>query len=638
MCGISGIYSLNNDLENTLNSFNQILSNRGPNNSSFFIHREKNFGMGHTRLSILDLSKRGNQPMFDHTGDWVITFNGEIYNHVEIREYISKKISQKIEWRSESDTETILLSNHILGFEKTLELLEGMFAFALYNKRKSIIYLARDRIGEKPLYYYHNDNKFIFGSDLLIFKELKNINLSINDNAITKYLKKGNIGAPDSVYKHIHKIKPGNYLKITNNFSIKNEFCYWNIADYLPQTDQKSFLYKKSFIEEKKNLQNILENTVIKQTISDVQIGSFLSGGVDSALITSILQKKSLKKIKTFTVGFNDKNFDESVEAKSISNYLGTEHYEFFIKKNDIFDFIGNLNKIYSEPFSDSSQIPTYLISKLMQKEAKVILSGDGGDEFYGGYNRYLYLGLIKYLSKSLPEKIKKKLNFVLKIIPTNILNKYFAFLNFKNFNSKLNKLIYFIDTTNDEELYDKMTNINSNENLFLQKNQPDTNVTEKNFFLEGLKTEQKFMYFDQIDYLPNDILCKVDRATMFNSIESRAPFLDHKLVENSFKIPLEYKIKGNTGKVILREILSDYLPNKFINKNKTGFAIPIDNLLRNELKSWAEDILSIKTQIEEFVDLKKLNILWSRHQKKQINVGETLWSILVLQNWFINN
>ena len=345
-----------------------------------------------------------------------------------------------------------------------------------------------------------------------------------------------------------------------------------------------------------------------------------------------------MKKIKTFTVGFNDKNFDESVEAKSISNYLGTEHYEFFIKKNDIFDFIGNLNKIYSEPFSDSSQIPTYLISKLMQKEAKVILSGDGGDEFYGGYNRYLYLGLIKYLSKSLPEKIKKKLNFVLKIIPTNILNKYFAFLNFKNFNSKLNKLIYFIDTTNDEELYDKMTNINSNENLFLQKNQPDTNVTEKNFFLEGLKTEQKFMYFDQIDYLPNDILCKVDRATMFNSIESRAPFLDHKLVENSFKIPLEYKIKGNTGKVILREILSDYLPNKFINKNKIGFAIPIDNLLRNELKSWAEDILNIKTQIEEFVDLKNLNILWSRHQKKQVNAGETLWSILVLQNWFISN
>ena len=638
MCGISGIFSKEDNLEEVLKTFNKRLFNRGPDYSSFFIDKKNYFGMGHTRLSILDLSSRGNQPMSDHSGDWIISFNGEIYNHLEIRKYLSEKIQDRIYWKSESDTETILLSNKILGLEKTLELLEGMFAFALYNKKENILYLVRDRIGEKPLYYYHHENKLVFGSDISIFKDLKNINLSINQTVISEYFQTGNVSAPNSIYKHIFKLDPGTYLKLTDNFSRKINVPYWSLKNLIKKKE-KNKIFKLNFNEQKKNLKNLLEKTVIKQTISDVQIGSFLSGGIDSSIITSILQKNSSKKIKTFTVGFNDKNFDESDNAKEISKYLGTDHYEYFIEDNHIFNFIENLENIYSEPFSDSSQIPTFLVSKLMRQEAKVILSGDGGDEFYGGYNRYLYLKYIKFFSNNLPLKIKNKLNIILKIIPTSFLNKYLPFINIKNFDNKIRKFINFIDTESDFELYNKMISINSEQYSFLQQENLSKNIfLEKKESLRNLQIEENFMYLDQKDYLSNDVLCKVDRATMYNSVESRAPFLDHKLIENSWNIPLIHKIKGNSGKVILKEILKEYLPNKYINKSKAGFAIPIDDLLRVNLKVWVEDLLHSSTQINDYINFKKINILWEKHKKKEINAGGVLWTFLVLQNWFIKN
>ena len=638
MCGISGIYSKDDNLEATLKKFNKCLNNRGPDNSSFFINKENNFGMGHTRLSILDLSERGHQPMYDHLNEWVISFNGEIYNHLEIRKYLVNKTQNKIEWKSESDTETILVSNQIIGFEDTLKLLEGMFAFALYNIKENLLYLARDRMGEKPIYYYHNENKFIFGSDLSIFKEINKINLSINFDIIPEFINKGNVGSPNSIYKYVFKLDPGYFLKIENNFSIIQKFCYWNIRDLVINYKNSRLTSQNNFFEEKERLKNLLECTVMKQTISDVQIGSFLSGGIDSSIITSILQTNSNEKIKTFTVGFHDKNFDESSQAKKISNYLGTDHYEYFINDKDIQDFSENLNNIYTEPFADSSQIPTFLISKLMRKEAKVILSGDGGDEFYGGYNRYLYLNYIKFFSKNLPKKIKRNLVLILKLLPLNFLNNYLAFANIKNFKNKIIKLISFIDTDNDLELYNKMICLNSGYNPFFKK----SNMDEKKFFqqkefIEDLSIQENFMYFDQIDYLPNDILCKVDRATMFNSLESRAPFLDHKLVENSWKISLNHKIQGKNGKMILKEILKDYLPNNLIKKGKVGFAIPLDELLRTKLKLWADNIIKNKNQITNYINDENIKIIWEQHKTNKINAGGILWSILVLKNWFIN-
>lgn len=270
-----------------------------------------------------------------------------------------------------------------------------------------------------------------------------------------------------------------------------------------------------------------------------------------------------------------------------------------------------------------------------MHKEAKVILSGDGGDEFYGGYNRYLYLNLIKFFSKNLPTKVKRNLNIILKLLPNSNIDKYLAFLNIKNFKSKIKKFINFIDTENDNELYEKMTSLSAKNNFFLKKN----NISKNSFqiqkeFIDDLKTQENFMYFDQLDYLPNDVLCKVDRATMFNSIESRAPFLDHKLIEKSWQIPLSYKIKGYNGKMILKEILKDYLPDNLILKSKAGFAIPIDELLRTKLKPWAEEIIQNPNNNNDIINYANVKLIWDQHKKNKVNEGGVLWSILILQNW----
>lgn len=639
MCGISGIYSKDLDLKKILKEFNISLQNRGPDYASYFINKDNNFGMSHTRLSILDLSEKGNQPMQDSSGDWVISYNGEIYNHLEIRDIISKKYNNpNLIWKSSSDTETILASNNIFGFERTLEMLEGMFAFALYNKKKNILYIVRDRIGEKPIYYYHKNNVFVFGSDLSIFKKVKNIKFEIDEKILPEYLQNGCIKAPNSIFKYIKKLEPGSYLKLNDNFSqIKTNF-YWSIENVVNSTYSLRNNHNKNFLDEKENLKKLLEKTVEKQTISDVGVGSFLSGGVDSSLISSILSKYSKKKIKTFTVAFENRNYDESEQAKKISNYLKTDHYEYYMSKNDLISAADNLHLIYSEPFADSSQLPTYLISKLMKKETKVILSGDGGDELFGGYNRYIYLQKIKSYSKNLPGYLKRNLNLIIKFLPISLFDKYFSFFGIRNFKIKMKKLIEFINVQNDTELYRKMTSINHNPEYFLNNT---VSNNKKNFNYNDLPTfkseEEKFMFLDQKDYLPNDILCKVDRATMFNSIESRAPILDRNIIEYSWKIPLQFKIKNNTGKFIIREILKDYLPKNLISTEKSGFGIPIDNLLRSDLKDWAHDTIMSSDNFSNIINVKNLKNTWEQHLSNKVNAGEKLWPLLVLNNWLTN-
>ena len=362
-----------------------------------------------------------------------------------------------------------------------------------------------------------------------------------------------------------------------------------------------------------------MEETVIKQTISDVQIGSFLSGGIDSTLITGILSKYSKKKIKTFTVGFENKNFDESRQAKKISEYLNTDHYSYFISKNDLLDTVYNLNNIYSEPFADSSQIPTYLISKLMKKEATVILSGDGGDELFGGYNRYIYLKKIKLASRYIP---KKFINFFLKfleIFSPHVIDNLLLSVGTKNFTYKFQKLLNLINSNSDNEIFEKMKSINLNpESIINIDSFESKNFLYDNDLLNFDNLEEQFMYSDQIDYLPDDILCKVDRASMHNSIESRSPFLDHKVVERSWEFPLSSKISNNIGKVMLREILDDFVPKKLLSNTKSGFGLPIDELLRTTLKPFVEDIILSSPKSENLINMRKFKNLWDMHKSRK--------------------
>jgi len=458
MCGISGIFSNNHNIEETVRKFNSTLFHRGPNVSSFYLDKNHNFGMGHTRLSIIDLSANGNQPMMSDNKQWVLSYNGEIYNHLEIRLKISKKLNNsKINWKSTSDTETLLKSIEIFGFENALQMLEGMFAIAIYNLNKNELYLARDRMGEKPLYFYHGYQNFIFGSEMSIFKDVKNLKLNLNIQSLSEFLKIGYIKSPNTIYENVFKLEPGTFLKISKNFNVIEKKKYWDLKNIISTHEKSRQNIFKDIKNEKELLKDILEKTVIKQSVSDVKIGTFLSGGIDSALITGILAKHSRKKIKTFTVGFLNKNFDESNQAKKISEHLNTEHYTYNISSNDLLETVYRLDEIYSEPFADSSQIPTYLISKLMKKEATVILSGDGGDELFGGYNRYIYLKKIKFISRFLPKYLIKYFNQLIEILPSNIIDNLFLYAGTKNFTYKFKKLLRLVNSKTNDEIFEKM-------------------------------------------------------------------------------------------------------------------------------------------------------------------------------------
>ena len=629
MCGISGIYSKKDDLNKTLFEFNNSLKHRGPDKSSIYLDDKNNFGMAHTRLSILDISEKGSQPMI-HKNNWIITYNGELYNHHEIRNFLANNHNEKINWEGTSDTETILKSVDILGVKQSLNLFEGMFAFGLYDKSEKKLYLARDRMGEKPLYFYNKDQKFIFASEISIFKKVKELNLKINEESVLNFIQTGYVSAPNSIFKDIHKLKPGTLLTVSNNFQNIKQENFWSLKNAVIAKDQ-NILNNQSYSQIKNETKNLLEVKIKKTMLSDVQVGSFLSGGIDSSLVAAIMQKNSSSPIKTFTVGFDDKNFDESSQARLISNHLGTDHYEYRASEKDILNMAENIHHVYEEPFADSSQIPTYLISKLMKSQAKVVLSGDGGDELFSGYNRYVYYKTIKKISKFIPNFCKPVIANIAKNNSFEFCNKFFS----NKTGDKMQKLLNFVTSKDDMDLYNKFISIwEDPSNIlnidFKSMNFDKWDIPSFNSF------EEKMMYIDQLIYLPDDIMCKVDRATMSNSIESRSPFLNHQIVEASWKIPMIYKIKNKKGKFILRDILQDYCPTNLIQSQKSGFAIPVGELLRTTLRNWGNDIISQSKEYDYFINLNELKALWKRHQDKKINLGEKLWVVLNLQNWLI--
>jgi asparagine synthase (glutamine-hydrolysing) len=629
MCGISGIYSKKDDLNKTLFEFNNSLKHRGPDKSSVYLDDKNNFGMAHTRLSILDISEKGSQPMI-HKNNWIITYNGELYNHHEIRNFLANNHNEKINWEGSSDTETILKSIDILGIKKSLNLFEGMFAFGLYDKSEKKLYLARDRMGEKPLYFYSKEQKFIFASEISIFKKVKELNLKINEDSVLNFIQTGYVSSPNSIFKDIHKLKPGTLLTVSNNFKNLKQENFWSLKNIVTAKDQ-NIPNNKSYKQIKNETKNLLEDKIKKTMLSDVQVGSFLSGGIDSSLVAAIMQKHSSNPIKTFTVGFDDKNFDESSQAKLISNHLRTDHYEYRTSKKDILDMAENIHHIYEEPFADSSQIPTYLISKLMKSQAKVILSGDGGDELFSGYNRYVYYKIIKKIFKTIPNFCKQGIGNIAQNSSFEFFNKFFS----NKTGDKIQKVLNFATSKDDMDLYKKFISIWEDPSNILNINFKSINF-DKWDIPSFNSFEEKMMYLDQLSYLPDDIMCKVDRATMSNSIESRSPFLNHEIVEASWKIPMKYKIKNKKGKFILRDILQDYYPRNLIQSQKSGFAIPIGELLRTTLRNWGNDIISQSKENDYFINLNELKILWKKHQDKKINFGEKLWVVLNLQNWLI--
>ncbi|MBT7622987.1 MAG: asparagine synthase (glutamine-hydrolyzing), partial [Flavobacteriaceae bacterium] len=594
-------------------------------------------GLTHNRLSILDVSKTGSQPM--HSNRYVICFNGEIYNHLELRKKLQTEKNFN-DFNGTSDTETILNCFEFFGVRSSLQYMEGMFALVLYDKLKNELILARDRFGEKPLYYGINNKNFYFSSELKALKAHPEFFPEINHDALSQFFKYSYIEAPQSIFKGIKKIMPGSFIKLSLNSDFKEiiEKKYWNIDTQVLNSISNPF--KGSEDEAINELDIKLNKAVKSRMISDVPIGSFLSGGVDSSLVTALMQANSQNKVNTFSIGFNENYYDEAKYAKEISKHLNTNHNELYVNPSDLMDLIPSLPKIYDEPFADSSQLPTYLVSKLAAKKVKVCLSGDAGDEVFGGYNRYIQAGrftkspkffkklLFNGLSNFSSSKVEKIYSFLEPILPQN--------LQSSNPVNHYDKLLSILSCEDEWDIYNSLISTGTYKNKLKRDFNFFSNKEDSfNFLPDHVSFSNRMMFTDTKTYLCGDILCKVDRAAMANSLETRIPFLDRELFNFIWTCPSKFKIKNGKGKNLLNKVLYKYVPKKLLDRPKMGFGVPIDNWLRGPLCEWVEELLNEKRINEKgILNSKEIRKIWMMHKSGKCNMHTELWNILMFQAW----
>ncbi len=646
MCGITGFISsdLNeNKYSYLLNDMSNQIAHRGPNDNGLWFDIDDKIGLAHRRLSILDISKAGAQPMHSNSNRYTIVYNGEIYNHLEIRKEIYS--NYKFDgWHGTSDTETLLKGFDLWGIEKMLQKCTGMFAIAVWDKKFKCLNLARDRIGEKPLYYGWQGKSFIFASELKSFFSHPDFKKEINKDAIYSLLRYYNISGINTIFKNIYKIRPGTILSIRQDKK-HSEKEYWSASSLIlnnnlgskPKTDEV-------VIEE---FQALFRSSVKDQMISDVPLGAFLSGGIDSSLIVALMQEQSINSVKTFTIGFDEKGYNEADFAKIVAKYLGTEHTELYVSPKDALNVIPELPKIYDEPFSDTSQIPTYLVSKLAAKDVRVSLSGDGGDELFCGYNRYLMADKVFDKMTIIPKTIRNLLFHSLKNIKPHQWDRFakkvefllpkFAKLN--NLGDKFYKGVGLISSESIVDLYLKLVTHWDNPSKALIGGN-DCLLTEK-FEMNNLSNfsdVRGMMIMDLLTFLPDDLLVKTDRAAMAVSLETRAPFLDHKIVEYAFNLDQNFKVRNGNTKWILKEILNKYIPKASFDRPKMGFAVPIGKWLRGPLKDWADNLLNeTRLKNEGYFNQKEIKLKWEQHIKKTHNWDYHLWDVLMFQAWLEN-
>lgn len=648
MCGLSGFVGFENlkNPKEIINLMGNTLNHRGPDNGSSWVDFNNQIALYHNRLSIIDIDKRSNQPMKSSSGRYVIIFNGEIYNFKSLKKEIEIYLNQKNiikKWKTRSDTEVLLEGIEIWGLKNFILKTEGMFSIAIFDKKKNNLSLCRDRFGEKPLYYGSNGNSFFFCSELKALNHYPNFNKSIKKESVINFVKYSQIAGPATIYENVFKLMPGSIIDFSLTTKKINEYLYWSAQDVAENTN-KTIKETDNYIDD---FDHLIFNTIKKTIISDRPVAFFLSGGIDSTLIASIANSFSNTKINTFTAGFENKKniIDERRHARKIANNLDTNHEECAIKENDLFESINEMPKIFCEPFGDSSQIPTYLISKKMRENFTVAISGDGGDEIFGGYyrnsNGYNTWNKIKKLNK-----IEKNIYLLFLIILNNSipLQKIEDYLKLKNLNIfpsdlklKINKLISLFNQKNLKQYYSKLVSSD-----FIQQEFQDgkvlNNILEK-INQSKLSDYDKIMLFDINFYLANDILTKVDKASMASSLEVRSPFLNHKIYEKSLSLPNEIKFKNNTPKYVLKKILERYVPKHLFDRPKQGFEIPVDEWLLGLKKNYYKDIIFDKsTNLFEIISHEKIFEKWKIFEDRKFNYSKLFWNILMYQMWFKNN
>lgn len=636
MCGFAGYLSrenINYSAQDTLLRMGNAISYRGPDDHNEWYESAERVGFAHRRLSIVDLSVAGRQPMESPSGRYVLSYNGEVYNHLELRSELTT-----LEWRGHSDTETLVAGFDRWGIVETVKKSVGMFAAAVWDREEKTLTLFRDRVGEKPLYYGWQKNSFLFGSELKALKAHPDFSSEIDTGALSLFIRYNYIPAPHSIWKGIQKLEPGAILTLsTKTYDYRIE-RYWSSRDVAIKGVAKPFSGSAS--EAVNELEKLLMSAVGQQMVADVSLGAFLSGGIDSSTIVSLMQAQSKKPVKTFTIGFDEKNFNEAEHARAIAMHLKTEHTELYVTPKMSLDVVPNLPFIYDEPFADSSQIPTFLVAKLAREHVTVSLSGDAGDELFCGYNRYQFTSNMWGKLSKIPRPIRKGFACAIEAIQPKRWDKIGSFVpkikNYNNLGDKLHKGAGVLASSSVDSLYFNLISHHRNpENVVKNSIEPKTIIDKLSFNFNGLNDIEKMMAIDIETYLPDDILVKVDRAAMANSLEGRVPFLDHRVVEFAWKLPLEYKMRNGQSKWLLREILYRHVPKDLIERPKMGFGIPLESWLRGPLREWGEELLNEKTlESEGYFNTELVRELWSEHISGRRNRAAVLWNILMFQAW----
>ncbi len=642
MCGIAGFVSagpLPPTAPSILHAMTDAIAHRGPDDEGAWFDELAGVALGHRRLSIIDLSSAGHQPMASASGRYITVYNGEIYNFRDLRAEL-ETIGAAPSWRGHSDTEVMLAGIDHWGITGTLKRLNGMFAFAVWDRKTRTLTLARDRLGEKPLYYGKMGKVLLFGSELMALTVHPDFRREVDRDALTLYLRHNYIPAPHSIWRGIQKLPAAHYVEVRDGGTQVGEpQPYWDFPAIAEAGAAQPLADGPELVD---RLEVLLKDAVLRRMEADVPLGAFLSGGIDSSTVVALMQAQSSRPVRTFTIGFHEKGYDEATHAKAVSEHLGTDHTELYVTPADAIELIPRLPSIWDEPFSDSSQLPTYLISELTRRHVKVSLSGDAGDELFGGYNRYFMATRIWGLMSNVPYPVRRMLGGLLRAPVTGraaaALVSPFGRYRTLNLPDRLPKVAGVVTERSREDMYRRLiSHFTDPAALVIGGQEPDTALTAAMPRFDDFR--QTMMYLDTLTYLPDDILAKVDRASMAVSLEGRIPFLDHRVVEFAWQLPVSAKIRKGRGKQILREVLYRHVPKGLVERPKMGFGVPIDEWLTGPLREWAEGLLDPRRMRDEgFLDPEPIQRLWHDHLAGRGRGHFHLWDILMFQAWLQEN
>jgi asparagine synthase (glutamine-hydrolysing) len=637
MCGIAGFWNtktIEDHPAELLDRMASTLTHRGPDDSGVFYDSNAGLGLAFRRLSIIDISAEGHQPMTSASGRYVIVFNGEVYNFEEIRAELGAH-----SWRGHSDTEVMLEAIERWGLESAVQRFVGMFAFAVWDKHEHRLFLVRDRIGIKPLYYGYVGGHFVFASELKAFRVFPGFQACIDRDTLAAYMRCAYVPAPYSIYQDIHQLPPGHFLCLNSAEGPPVLKAYWSAAEVAQQgVDSRVHGSDQEVIEQ---LHEKLLSAVRLRMISDVPLGAFLSGGVDSSVVVALMQSQSARPVKTFTIGFHEDVYNEATHARKVAEHLGTEHTELFVTAQDALDVVPLLPSMYDEPFADSSQIPTHLVSKLARRHVTVALSGDGGDELFCGYNRYTFVRFLWNALRHLPGPVARAMARAIQAVPPATIDKWMGGLplpdRLRKFpGSKLHRLADHFAAQDPAEIYLRAISMWPDPAAVVAGATEHAVVPHAIREYSSMPTAPEMaMLTDLTNYLPDDILTKVDRASMAVSLEARVPVLDHRVVEFAWRLPLHFKMRGGKTKWALRQVLYKYVPAELIERPKMGFSMPVDSWLLGPLRTWAEDLLTPESLGRHgFFCIQPVREKWNEHISGARNWQHLLWPVLMFQAW----